>query len=76
MMTMCVIQSNTVTYSRKLIKYVKLYTMYLCKGFFVHNQVRGGTVKTYRSEKTKLSVKAERFFSWRSEISGHFLHFT
>ena len=27
-------------------------------------------------KKTKRSVKAGRFFSWRSEISGHFHHFT
>ena len=37
-------------------------------------QVGDMTVKTDRSEKTKRSVKAGRFCSWRSEISGHFLH--
>ena len=41
-----------------------------------HNQVGNGTGITDRSEKTIRSVKAGRFCSWRSEISGHFLHFT
>ena len=39
-------------------------------------QVGNGTGITDRSEKTIRSVKAGRFCSWRSEISGHFLHFT
>ena len=47
--------------------------------YFVHDgtkQVGNGTGITDRSEKTIRSVKAGRFCSWRSEISGHFLHFT
>ena len=41
-----------------------------------HLSGAGGKVKTDRSEKTKRSVKAGRFFLWRSEIPGHSLHFT